>query len=233
MRQFILVDNIEKEMIELEEIWKDIQGYEGQYMVSNLGRVKSFKKNSNGNILKISDDGNGYKQISLYKNGKSKTWKIHRLVAIAFIPNPNDLPQVNHKDEDPSNNCVDNLEWCDGKYNSNYGNHNKKLSEAHTGKVLTEEHKQHIGKASKERWQNEEYRQKVIDARTGFKHSEETKKKMSESAKKKVRCIETGEIFNSMQEAGDKYNRCPYNLSRAIKNGKTFAGYHWELLLRE
>ena len=213
--------------MEEKEIWADIVGYEGLYMVSSLGNIKSLKK---GLIRKQSDNGNGYKCISLYKNNKSKTFYVHRLVAQAFIPNPNNLPQVNHKDENPSNNCVNNLEWCDSKYNSNYGNHNKKLSEAHTGKVLTEEHKENISKASKECWQDEEYRQKVINARTGTKHSEETKEKMSKSAKQKVRCIDTGEVFNSMQEAGEKYNRSYTNLGRAIRNNKTFAGLHWEFI---
>lgn len=220
----------------MTEIWKDIKDYEGLYQVSNYGRVRSLDRCDNmgrfmdGHILSIGDNGNGYKHVGLSKNGLQKTEYVHRLVAKSFIPNPNNLPQVNHKDENPNNNCVDNLEWCTNKYNNNYGNHKVRLSESHTGKKLTEEHKKNIGKASKERWQDKEYREKVITAKIGLKHSEETKRKMSESAKKKVRCIETGEEFNSMQDAGEKYNRNPNNLGRAIKNNKTFAGYHWEFI---
>lgn len=111
-------------MIEIEE-FRDIPGYEGMYEVSNLGRVRR-----NGKILKPSKnrtDG-GYLQVVLYKNGTSKTFTIHRLVAYAFIPNPQNLPQINHKDEDKTNNAVDNLEWCDHKYNINYGTRNKKAA---------------------------------------------------------------------------------------------------------
>ncbi len=221
----------------MNEIWKDIKGYESVYQVNNYGQVRSLDRYDSlgrfkpGVILSESDNGNGYKKVQLYKNGSHKIFYIHRLVAEAFIANPDNLPQVNHKDEDKSNNCVDNLEWCTNEYNSNYGNHNLKLSEAHKNKVLSEEHKQNIGKATKERWQDEEYRKKVIANRIGSKHSEETKNKMSEKAKKnKVRCIETGEVFDSMKAAGERYNKSSSNLSKAIKKNSIFAGYHWELV---
>lgn len=219
----------------MNETWKDIKGYESAYQISNYGRVRSldrtdalgrFKK---GQILSIGDNGYGYKTVSLYKDSKQKTMYVHRLVAQAFIDNPDNLPQVNHKDENTNNNNVDNLEWCTNEYNSNYGNHKKHLSEAHKGKVLSEEHKKNIGKASKEKWEDENYRNRIIETRIGSKHSEETKIKMSEKAKKnKVRCIETGEVFDSMKEAGKRYNRSSSNLSKAIKKNSSFAGYHWE-----
>ena len=107
----------------MKEIWKEIKDYEGLYQVSNLGRVKSSTK-----ILKNRLSKRGYYIVTLYKNGKSTTKWVHRLVAEAFIPNPDNLPQVNHKDEDKLNNRVDNLEWCTAKYNCNYGTHNSKLS---------------------------------------------------------------------------------------------------------
>nr|UVX78837.1 MAG: zinc-binding loop region of homing endonuclease [Bacteriophage sp.] len=101
----------------MEEIWKDISGYEGKYQVSNFGRIK----NSKGLILKTIKDKDSYLTINLYKNRKIKTFKIHRLVAEAFISNPNNYPCVNHKDENKENNCIENIEWCNHKYNSNYG----------------------------------------------------------------------------------------------------------------
>lgn len=115
----------------MEEIWKDIEGYEGLYQVSNFGRVKSlgrFKKNNQikEKILKPRINSSGYKQVSLY-NKFQKTYSVHRLVAKAFIPNPDNLPQVNHKDENKLNNHVNNLEWCNSKYNNNYGTHNKRV----------------------------------------------------------------------------------------------------------
>ena len=102
------------------EIWKDIEGYEGLYQVSNLGNIKRIFK-SHIVLCKPSFDTRGYKQIVLSKNRKRKSYKVHRLVAKAFIPNHNNLPCINHKDEDKTNNCVDNLEWCTIEYNNNYG----------------------------------------------------------------------------------------------------------------
>ena len=116
--------------MEIKEIWKDVKDYEGLYQVSNLGRVKSLERKSwNGykwfikkeRILKPRPLKAGYLKVSLSKDGIVKDFLIHRLVAIAFIPNPNNLPEVNHKDENKGNNWYCNLEWCDGKYNINYG----------------------------------------------------------------------------------------------------------------
>lgn len=114
----------------MEEIWKDIEGFEDLYQVSNMGRVRSLTRNKKGkNGVPCPIQGRimkqhicfGYYYITLSKNGKYKGFRVHRLVANAFIPNPDNLPQVNHKDENKANNCVDNLEWCDSKYNVNYG----------------------------------------------------------------------------------------------------------------
>ena len=101
----------------MQEIWKDVVGFEGLYKVSNLGNVKSLRI---GKIL-IPSINRGYKRITLCKNGNRKNKVIHRIVAEAFLDNPKSLPCVNHKDENKLNNCVENLEWCDIKYNTNYG----------------------------------------------------------------------------------------------------------------
>ena len=107
------------------EEWKDIKGYEGSYQVSNEGRIRNIKRDKILSNLNV----NGYMAINLHKNGVMKQYKIHRLVAEAFIPNPNSLPQVNHKDECKTNNVWTNLEWCDNRYNSNYGTRNHRISE--------------------------------------------------------------------------------------------------------
>lgn len=107
-----------------QEIWKDIEGYEGLYQVSNFGRVKSlgFDKWHKGKILKPQLDGKGcYFMVCLHKDKTIKHENIHRLVAKTFIPNPKNLPCVNHKDECKTNNKADNLEWCDHRYNALYG----------------------------------------------------------------------------------------------------------------
>ena len=98
------------------EEWKDIKGYEGLYQVSNLGNVRRNGKNLRPGISKI-----GYPLVVLSKNGKAKSIFVHKLVAIAFLPNPNNLKCVNHKDESRGNNRADNLEWCDHRYNNSYG----------------------------------------------------------------------------------------------------------------
>lgn len=108
------------------EEWKDIKNYKGLYQVSNKGRIRNTK----GEILAYDTTPNGYCRVHLCKKGKAKWHTIHRLVAKAFIPNPDNLPQVNHKDEDKVNNNVENLEWCDNKYNTKYGTRNKRISNA-------------------------------------------------------------------------------------------------------
>lgn len=108
------------------EIWKDVNGYENLYQVSNKGRVKTLHKPDQGcstldenNIKKIDDvtRHKGYCLVQLYKDGKKKMVRVHRLVAEAFIPNPMNYSQVNHIDGNKTNNCVENLEWCSGKHN--------------------------------------------------------------------------------------------------------------------
>jgi len=104
------------------EIWRPVLGYEGLYEVSSFGRVRRGNR-----LLKTQDYPNGYLYVSLCKDGARKNRMIHRLVAEAFLPNPNNYPQVNHKDETITNNFLDNLEWCTGKYNCNYGTRAKKI----------------------------------------------------------------------------------------------------------
>ena len=155
------------------EEWRDVVDYEGLYMVSNCGRVKSLNYNHTGKeeVLKENTNKKGYKIIYLYKNGKRQKYKIHRFVAKAFIPNANNFPEVNHKDEDKTNNKVDNLEWCTAEYNINYGTRNEKLS-------------------------------------------------------KKIKCITTNEIFNSIKEAKEKYNINYGSICSCCKGRYKFAGKH-------
>lgn len=131
----------------MEEIWKDIEGFEGLYQVSNWGRVYSLGGRTMGRmnnryknkprIIK-SYMRNGYEHVLLKKEGKQFHYKIHRLVAIAFIPNPNNYPFVNHKDENKLNNNVENLEWCTAKYNLNYGTHNDRMKMTKSRKPIAQ-----------------------------------------------------------------------------------------------
>lgn len=114
----------------MQEIWKDIKGYEGIYQVSNLGRVRSLDRIVNNRSykgrIKVPSNSKGYKRVGLLYKRNVNYYSIHRLVAQAFIPNPNNYEIVNHKDENRGNNRVDNLEWCDSKYNNSYHNANIK-----------------------------------------------------------------------------------------------------------
>lgn len=126
----------------MEEKWKDIEGYEGLYQVSNLGNVRSlYFKNNICNIKKIKNkkitkDKKGYCRVRLTKNKKFKSFLVHRLVAQAFIPNPNNYPIVNHKDENPTNNCIDNLEWCTNQYNLKYSNVWERVAKIRGKKII-------------------------------------------------------------------------------------------------
>lgn len=170
----------------MNEEWRDIEGYEGLYQVSNLGRVKSLKYRGHEGCIGILTprlDGKEYETVALYKGGKVRNTKIHRLVAQAFIPNPNNYPQVNHKDEDKTNNNVDNLEWCTNEYNHNYGTRNERVAK---------------------------------------------------SLSKKVICITTGEIFNSMREACRKYDINTGRMTECCQGKrKTAGGYKWEYFKEE
>ena len=111
----------------MDEIWHDIECYKGLYQISNKGRVKSLKYGKE-RILIPGTNRLGYMYVCLYHDNMKKTVKLHRLVANAFISNPYNLPEVNHKDENKKNNCVENLEWITHIDNCNYGTYNERLS---------------------------------------------------------------------------------------------------------
>jgi hypothetical protein len=155
----------------MEEIWKDVKEFTGIYQASNKGRVRTLDRLSNaissvgrpytvkvsGRIVAISKYPNGYSYVNINVDGKRGTRLVHRLVAEAFIPNPDNLPQVNHKDENIENNCVENLEWCTAKYNANYGTRNARCFHYDQQKAINQftkdgvfiKHWNGIGEASK------------------------------------------------------------------------------------
>ena len=167
----------------MTEYWRDIEGYEGLYQVSNLGRVKSLKDcygKDREKILKPRKDKYGYLTLSLCKNGVKKSFTVHRLVAQAFIhnPNPNHYTQVNHLDENRTNNKLSNLQWCTCQENLNYGNRVKNY-------IKTRGHK--------------------------------------------VRCIETGKVYNSLREAERDTGCAHTHISECVRGiAKQCNGLHWE-----
>ena len=122
----------------MKENWKDVPHYEGLYQTSSFGRVRSLNYNHTckPKILKLNLKSNGYLYVDLCKERKKKTYTVHRLVAIAFIPNPDNLPMINHKDECKTNNIPENLEWCDASYNNSYGSCIKRRAEKRSMCVL-------------------------------------------------------------------------------------------------
>lgn len=121
------------------EIWKDIEGFNGKYQVSNLGNVRSFSRWKNGDLLKGGACGNPgpYRFVVLVKTSRkdAKCYYIHRLVAQHFIENPNNLPEVNHKDGNTFNNCAENLEWCSRAENARHASKTGILAKAHANET--------------------------------------------------------------------------------------------------
>ena len=130
----------------MTEEWKDIEGFEGKYQVSNFGRVKSLNYNRCGysRLLVPKINNYGYEWVELFANGKGVCRQVHRLVAMAFIPNPNEYPVINHRDENIRNNRADNLEWCDQRYNTRYS------LNLHQKERSTRKHKRPIAQIDKD-----------------------------------------------------------------------------------
>ena len=179
-----------------EEIWTPVSGFEQYYDVSTLGRVRN---RVSGHILGQFKMRKGYLSVNFQKDKKHFTKKVHRLVAEAFIPNPNKFPQVNHKDENPQNNAVDNLEWCTNEYNSNYGGRNERISKSCkaiatqkiTGAIPNTESCKKVRYARKGYHPSEETIERLRASHIGMVASDETKARMSASQKGKKLSDET------------------------------------------
>ena len=168
-------------------IWKDIPGYEGLYKVSNTGKIFSVVTNRELSVIQKKD---GYTCITLCdKDHNKKQYRIHQLVAKAFIPNPNNLPMINHKNEIKNDNRVENLEWCNNFYNSNYGNRNLIVSKKLKGVPKSKEAIEKRRMTMKEKLSNmtKEERQAMF----GRTMSEERKKQMSIERRKENLSQET------------------------------------------
>lgn len=143
------------------EVWKDVEGFEAHYQVSNHGRVRSIKKEIL--VLKGEYQHNGYKRVCLWKDGRKQNKLVHRLVAIAFLQNPSNYSDVNHIDEDKTNNHVANLQWCTHLYNMNFGSIKEKMSYASKGRMVSMETRKKISNLSRGcQWINDGVHEKFI-----------------------------------------------------------------------
>lgn len=168
----------------MDENWKPIPGFDN-YEVSDRGNVRSWRVIGSNigrlrqepRLLRLSDNGNGYKVVKLRLAGKIKTLYVHRLVAEQFIDNPMNLPEVNHRDEDKSNNKADNLEWCEHAYNLNYGTVKTRIAEKLRGRHLSDAARQKLRETALRGERHPNF---------GKHLSEATRRKISEAHKRRV-----------------------------------------------
>lgn len=195
------------------EEWKDIEGYEGLYQVSNLGNVKSLGNNKSRKekLLKPGKNKKNYLTVILCKNGEHKTCKVHRLVANAFLPKIDGKTHVDHIDGNPSNNVYTNLRWCSQTENNNFDLYRRHMSEAKKGEKCY---------------------------MYGKHHTEETKRKIAKANGKQVLCIEMNKIYGSTMEVERELGIDHSNISMccngkyksAGKNPVTGEKLHWKYI---
>lgn len=218
----------------MEIIWHDIP--DTHYEVCTDGTVRNKRTNK---ILARTYDKNGYVRYCLWYISLKKVRYVpaHRLVAEAFLPNPDNLPQINHKDENPRNPRLDNLEWCTAQYNCNYGRHQANQSAALKGRVPGMQGKTHSTETRQRmsEWQRQhnpmrgrthtaESLERMREAHLGHLHTEETKAKMS----KPVQCVETGIVYIGATDAAQKTGINLSSITRVCRGDyATAGGFHW------
>lgn len=167
------------------------------------------------NILLRPSVVRGYEKVCIFIDGKYKIMSVHRLVAMNFIPNPNNYPQINHIDGNKENNFYKNLEWCTPSMNVKHAYKNGL-------NVYTDERRRKMSevRARRKIWNplKEETKKKISEARRGINNP----------YSKKILCVETGEIFNCLREAGERYNVIKQAIFHSIKKGTKSCGFHWK-----
>ena len=204
-----------------KEMWKQVPNYPN-YMVSNMGRVKNVgrhyksEKWKEGRILKASNDNQGYPRVGLSKEGVTKSYSVHRLVMLAFVGKPQEGYEVNHIDENRANSRLENLEYVTHKQNCNHGTHNLKLSKSLTGKRKSESHRRNIS----------EGRKGMVFS---TKHKENISKARRTNRVRRVLCIDTGEVFETVVDAQKALGLKSDTGIRHVCYGrrKTAGGYKW------
>ena len=217
-----------------QEIWRDTEY--PNYQVSNLGRVYSVPRiESRGGFLSTNNNGRGYMTVMLSIGGKQKRAYIHRLVARAFIPNPENKPEVNHKDGNKQNNCVGNLEWVTRTENATH----LRDTLGYKRPNLTQEQKDKISNTIKKLWQDgtyankkrieytEEFRNKCSIAQLNSKNK---KRGAQHPMSKPVLCIETGKVYECIKYAAKDLGCSHWTIRDAANRHRPYKGLHWEFV---
>lgn len=202
----------------MEEIWKPIKGYEGKYYISNKGNVlaKNYERSGKSKLLKPTLTTTGYLKVELWVGSKRKIYRLHRLIAEAFIPNPQNKQFIDHINTIKTDNRIENLRWVTRSENMNNILTKKKISESSKNRKVSIETRQKLSYATKHRKNAEEIFIKMQKASV-------------EACKKKVICIETGIIYESAREA----SKCTGASYKSISNvclgkRKRTKGFHWK-----
>ena len=228
----------------MEEEWRDIPNFEGRYQVSNYGNVRSLLNSHGGKlaeplIRKLSITQKGYYYLSVSNGDKHYALRVHKAVALAFIPNPNNLPCINHKDENKLNNRVDNLEWCTHKYNSNYGTNIQRTREKLLGRKFTLERRAKMSHTLLTQYElHPERRDKVSRSMSLYYSDKDNRQEITERNKRvhnrPVLCVETGQVFPSLQSAAKHIGVAYPNISSCCRHQHyTSGGFHWRYVNSE
>lgn len=185
----------------MKEIWKDIKDYENHYQISNFGNIKSLK-DGKGKMLKLKKGKNGYLYTNLSKNGKVKTYTVHKLVAQTFILNPENKPEIDHINTVRNDNRVENLRWVTRKENNNNLLTKEKMSNAHEGKKLSEECKKKLS---------------------------EIRKGLNNPTARAVVCLENGIVYSTITQCAEELGLSTSNITKVCrKKRRATGGYHFK-----
>lgn len=202
----------------MEEIWKPIKGYEGKYYISNKGNVlaENYERSGKSKLLKPTLTTTGYLKVELWVGSKRKTYRLHRLIAEAFIPNPQNKQFIDHINTIKTDNRIENLRWVTRSENMNNPLTKKKISESSKGRKVSIETRQKLSYATKHRKNAEAIFIKMQKASV-------------EACKKKVICIETGIIYESAREASKCTGASYKSISRVcLGQRKSTKDFHWK-----